>query len=73
MSTMIEDEIKKWTTIRKAALAMRIIQVKMTVAETSRSFDLPPSDIEERVEDATMGMENALRAKPLEVKEQYER
>jgi hypothetical protein len=31
------------------------------------------SEIEEWVEEGKRGMENALRAKPLEVKEQYER
>lgn len=69
----MEDDIKRWTAKRKAALVMEIIQGKTTVAEASRSFDLPPSDIEEWVDDAKKGMENALRAKPLEVKEQYER
>ena len=73
MSTMMEDDIKRWTAKRKAALVMEIIQGKTTVAEASRSFDLPPSDIEEWVDDAKKGMEYALRAKPLEVKEQYER
>ena len=73
MSTMMEDDIKRWTAKRKAALVMEIIQGKTTVAEASRSFDLPPSDIEEWVDDAKKGMENALRSKPLEVKEQYER
>jgi transposase-like protein len=73
VSTMMEDDIKRWTAKRKAALVMEIIQGKTTVAEASRSFDLPPSDIEEWVDDAKKGMENALRAKPLEVKEQYER
>lgn len=73
MSTMMEDDIKRWTAKRKAALVMEIIQGKTTVAEASRSFDLPPSDIEEWVDDAKKGMENALRAKPLEVKEQCER
>ena len=52
---------------------MEIIQGKTTVAEASRSFDLPPSEIEEWVDDAKKGMENALRAKPLDIKEQYER
>jgi transposase-like protein len=70
---MMEDDIKRWAAKRKAALVMEIIQGKTTVAEASRSFDLPPSDIEEWVDDAKKGMENALRAKPLEVKEQYER
>ncbi len=69
----MEDDIKRWTAKRKAALVMEIIQGKTTVAEASRSFDLPPSDIEEWFDDAKKGMENALRAKPLEVKEQYER
>nr|WP_306589406.1 DUF1153 domain-containing protein [Geothrix sp. 21YS21S-4] len=69
----MEDEIKRWTARRKAALVMEIIQGKTTVAETSRAFDLPPSEIEGWIEDGKRGMENALRAKPLDVKEQYER
>lgn len=69
MSTLMEDDIKRWTVKRKAALVMEIIQGKTTVAEASRSFDLPPSEIEEWVDDAKKGMENALRAKPLDIKE----
>jgi hypothetical protein len=46
------------------------LQGRTTVAEASRAFDLPPSDIEEWVEDGRKGMENALRAKPLDIKEQ---
>jgi hypothetical protein len=42
-------------------------------SQASRSFDLPPSEIEQWVEEGKRGMENALRAKPLDVKEQYER
>jgi len=34
---------------------------------------LPPSEVEGWVEDGKRGMENALRANPLDVKEQYER
>jgi hypothetical protein len=34
---------------------------------------LPPSEIEEWVDEGKKGMENALRSKPLEIKEQYER
>jgi transposase-like protein len=69
----MEDDIKRWTAKRKAALVMEIIQGKTTVAEASRYFDLPPSKIEEWVDDAKKGMENALRAKPLDIKERYER
>ena len=73
MSTKMEDEIKRWTAKRKTALVLEIIQGKTTVAEASRSFDIAPSEIEEWVDEAKRGMENALRTKPLEVKEQYER
>ena len=73
MSTLMEEDIKRWTAKRKAALVMEIIQGKTTVAEASRSFDLQPSEVEEWVDEAKRGMENALRTKPLEIKEQYER
>ncbi|WP_211266664.1 hypothetical protein [Halotalea alkalilenta] len=36
-------------------------------------FDLPPSEIKSWVDDGKRGMENALRAKPKDVREQYER
>ncbi len=49
------------------------MQGRTTVAEASRAYDLVPSEIEEWVEDGRKGMENALRAKPLDIKEQYEK
>jgi transposase-like protein len=70
---IVEEDFKRWTAKRKAALVMDIIQGKTSIAEASRAFDLPPSEIEEWVEEGKRGMENALRAKPLDVKEQYER
>jgi len=73
VSVIVEEDFKRWTAKRKAALVMDIIQGKTSIAEASRSFDLPPSEIEEWVEEGKRGMENALRAKPLDVKEQYER
>ncbi|OHX15473.1 transposase [Chromobacterium amazonense] len=73
MSMTMEDEIKRWTAKRKAALVMEIIQGKTTVAEASRAFDLSPSEVEEWVDEAKRGMENALRAKPMEIREQYEK
>ncbi len=69
----MEEEIKRWTARRKSALVLEIIQSKTTVSEASRRFDLTPADIESWVDDAKRGMENALRSKPLEIKEQYER
>jgi transposase-like protein len=38
MSAVMEEEIKRWTARRKAALVLEIIQGKTTVAEASRSF-----------------------------------
>ena len=73
MSTVMEEDIKRWTAKRKAALVLEIIQGKTTLAAASRSFDLPASEIDAWVEDAKRGMENALRAKPLDIKAQYER
>ena len=73
MSAVMEEDIKRWTARRKAALVLEIIQGKTTVAEASRSFDLTPSEVEEWIEEGKRGMENALRTKPLEVREEYER
>jgi hypothetical protein len=36
MSALMEDEIKRWTARRKAALVLEIIQGKTTVAEASQ-------------------------------------
>ena len=58
---------------RRGALAVEIIQCKTTVAEASRAYDLSPSGIEGWVDDAKRGMENALWANPLEIREQYEK
>ena len=73
MSAVMEEDIKRWTARRKAALVLEVIQGKTTVAEASRSFDTTPSEIEEWVEEGKRGMENALRTNPLEVREEYER
>jgi transposase-like protein len=62
MSVVMEEEFKRWTAKRKAAL-VDIIQGKTTVAEASRIFDIPPSEIEDWVEEAKRGMENALKAR----------
>jgi transposase-like protein len=73
VSTKMEEDIKRWTAKRKSALVLDIIQGKTTVAEASRAYDLSPSEVEGWVDDGKRGMENALRANPLDLKEQYER
>ena len=73
MSTKMEEDIKRWTAKRKSALVLDIIQGKTTVAEASRAYDLSPSEVEGWVDDGKRGMENALRANPLDLKDQYAR
>lgn len=73
MSTVMEEEIKRWTAKRKSALVVEIIQGKTTISEASRAYDLPPSEIEGWVDNGKKGMENALRASPLDIRDQYER
>jgi transposase-like protein len=70
---VMEEDVKRWTARRKSALVLEIIQGKTTVAEAARSYDLGPSEIEEWVDQGKSGMENALRAKPEDIREQYER
>ena len=43
------------------------------MAEASRAHDLAPSEIEGWVDDAKRGMENALKANPLDVRQEYEK
>lgn len=73
MSVKMEEDIKRWTAKRKSVLVLDIIQGKTTVADASRAYDLSPLEVETWVEDGKRGMENALRANPQDVKEQYER
>ena len=68
-----QEEVKRWTAKRKSAMVLEIIQGKTTVSEASRAYDLMPSEIEGWVDEGKLGMENALRAKPEDVREQYER
>ena len=73
MGVIVEEDFKRGTAKRKAALVTEILQGKTSVSETARSFDLSPSEIEDWVDEGKKGLENALRAKPLDIKEQYER
>jgi transposase-like protein len=72
MSIEMDEEIKRWTASRKSALVLDIIQGETTVSEASRQFDLALSEIESWIDQAKSGMENALKAKPEDIREQYE-
>jgi transposase-like protein len=69
----MEENIKRWTARRKSALVLGIIQGNTTVSAASRPVDIPPSEIEDWVEQAKPGMENALKAKPEDLRAQHER
>jgi transposase-like protein len=73
MSIVMDEEIKRWTARRKSALVLEIIQGKTSVAAASRQYDVSPAEIEEWIEQGKAGMENALKAKPDDVREQYEK
>lgn len=73
ISTKMEKDIKRWTAKRESPPVLGIIQGKTTVTEASRAYDLSPSEVEGRVDDGKRGMENAQRANPLDLKDQYER
>ena len=73
MSAVMEEETKRWRARRKSAMVLEIIQGKTTVSEASRRFNLTPSEIESWVDDGKNKMENALRAMPEDVRDQYER
>lgn len=68
-----EPEVKRWTAKRKAELIKDIIKGKTTSKEAARAYDLTPSQIERWVDDALGDMENALKANPKDVTEQYEK
>ncbi|MBA2849854.1 transposase [Thermosulfuriphilus ammonigenes] len=68
-----EPEIKRWTAKRKTQLVLEILKGKTTVAEAARRYDLKPSEIETWVQDGIEGMENSFRARPRDIREQYER
>ena len=51
MSAIVEEDFKRWTAKRKAALVTEILQGKTSASEASRAHDLPPSEIEEWVDE----------------------
>lgn len=67
-----QEMVKRWTAKRKSALVMDIIKGSISISNASRQHDISPSELESWVDDARRGMENALRAKPKDIREQYE-
>jgi hypothetical protein len=72
MNMELDEEIGRWTARRKSALIMGIVQRKTIFSELSQQFDLPPLEIESWIDQAKAGLENALKATPEDIREQYE-
>ncbi len=70
--TTTEPEVKRWTAKRKTQLVLKILKGKTTVAEAARRYDLKPSEIQAWLDEGIRGMENSLRARPRDIREQYE-
>jgi transposase-like protein len=51
VGVIVEEDFKRWTAKRKAALVTEILQGKTSVSEAARSFDLSPSEIEDWVDE----------------------
>jgi hypothetical protein len=71
MSVEMDEEIKRSKVLRKSALVLYIIQEKTAVSDSSRQFDLRPSVIESWIDQAKSEMENALKARPADIRQQY--
>ena len=69
----IEPEIKRWTAKRKAELIKQIYRGQTTVPEAARTNDITQSEIWGWMDNAEVGMENALKANPKDVSERYEK
>jgi len=69
----MEEEIKRWTARRKAALVLEIIQGRTRAAEASRQHDLTPAEVEDWLYQGKTGFGNALKAKPEDIRKQYRR
>jgi transposase-like protein len=67
-----EQDVKRWTAKRRAALVVELLSGKTTIAEAARAHDLKVSDIELWKDTFLASGENALRSNPrdeLELKE----
>lgn len=67
-----EPTVKRWTAKRKAAVVMDIFKGKTTAAELARQHDLTVSEVEGWIDEAQRSMENGFKARPKDIREQYE-
>lgn len=68
-----EPEIKRWTAKRKSELVKEIMKGQTTSSQAAREYDLTISEVEKWIDDAMDGMENALKSKPKDIEQQYQK
>lgn len=66
-----QDDIKRWTARRKAAVVLDIIKGKTTATEVARSHDLTVGEVEQWLEDFTSMGTEALRSHPRDAEALY--
>ncbi|MEO6103627.1 MAG: diguanylate cyclase [Pseudoxanthomonas sp.] len=66
----MEEEIEGWTARRKVALALEVIQARLTLDEACRKYGLAPAEIVNWVDAIRSGIENAMGDGADEVREQ---
>jgi hypothetical protein len=73
MNIFMGEDFKRWSACWKSALVLHMIPRKTTIAEALRLYHLTLSEVEQWVEQGDAGIRNALRTKPEDIREQYER
>ena len=61
-----DEDVKRWTAKRRAALVLEILRGETTAAEAARKHGLTVAEVEDWKERFLSGAENALRSKPLD-------
>ena len=65
-------DIQRRSAKRKASLVLDVLKGKTTITEACGLYDLTPSEVESWVDEGQRGLENALRARPQDVRDEYE-
>ena len=59
-----QEQVQRWTSKRKAALVMSLLEGETSIQEAAREHGLTVAELEEWKERFLAGAENALRSRP---------
>lgn len=68
-----KTSVKRWAAKRKSAVVIEIFNGKTTAVEVARLHDLTVAEVEGWIEEAQRSVENGFRARPRDIREQYEK